>query len=222
MQNENSSRVDPLELVDKYENGFFTAGELLDKLCEFCRQHPAERDELLDHLLEHSIERVRNVAQEIREMILLEESRIKDIDHLRVASPLQPGVALFLYGGYDSAYSESWWLNGRQYYLATFIDFVRCGADKMPAAFVELEEEVDMTEGAGLRHRGRYALLKLRYVANWDETETVQVHIVDSLPADVEAYYASHPFGTEIESHATYRLANKEEMIKNDRLATRT
>lgn len=141
------------------------------------------------------------------------------IDHIRTASPLQPGIALYLYGGYDSAYSKSWWLDGREYYKATFIDFVHCGTEMMPAAFVELENEIDMTEGSGLRHKGRYALLKLRYVADWAETETVKVHIVETLPADVEEYYLSHPFGTEIESHATYKIVSKEETIRNNQPA---
>lgn len=170
---------------------------------------------MLGQLSEHSDESVRGVAEEIREMIHRSEEQIKDIDQIRRTSPLQPGVALFLGGGYDSAYSEPFWLNGREYYKATFIDFVPCGADKMPAAFVELENEIDLTEGSGLRHKGRYALLKLRYVADWAETETVKVHIVEALPADVEAFYSSHLFGTEIESHASYKIANNEETIRN-------
>ena len=206
MQNKNSDKLDPLEPVYGYERGLLTSGEMFDKLYGFCWAHPTERDNFLSHLLEHPNKEVQKVAREIREMIRRTEEQNKDIDHIRRISPLQPGVTLWLYGGYDAAYSASWWLNGRAHYQATFIDFVSCGADKMPAAYVELEEEIDMTEGSGLRHRGRYALLKLFFVADWDETQTVQVHIVDALPADVEAFYSSHPFGTEIESHATYRL----------------
>ncbi len=219
MQNKNSDMPDPLEPVYQYESGEITGFEMYFKLDKFCREYPAERDKLLDQLLEHPFERVRDEAQKIREEIRREEERIKDIDQIRITSPLQPGVALFLYSGYDGAYSKPWWLNDRGYYQATFIDFVSRGADKMPAAFVELEEEIDLTEGSGLRHRGRYALLKLLYVADWDETETVEVHIVEVLPADVEAYYATHPFGTEIESHATYRIVNSEEAMKNSPLA---
>ena len=63
-----------------------------------------------------------------------------------------------------------------------------------------------MVEGSGLQHHGNHALLKLLYVADWDATETVTVHIVSELPRDVAAFYDSHPFGTEIESHATYRV----------------
>ena len=213
MQNESREKLNPLASVEEYEQGRITCGELLNKIANFCWQHPAERDNALDHLSEHPNESVQGVAHDIREMIRQAEEQIKDIDHIRRTSPLQPDVALFLYGGYDSAYSASWWLNGREYYKATFRDFVHRGANKMPAALVELEEEIDLTEGTDLRHRGRYALLKLRYVADWCETETVQVHIIDALPADGEAFYASHPFGTEIESHATYRIVNNEEVI---------
>jgi hypothetical protein len=69
-----------------------------------------------------------------------------------------------------------------------------------------------MTEGVGLQHKGRYALLSLLYVANWTKTETVTVHIVEALPEDVEAFYLSHAFGTEIETHATYTVANDDRM----------
>src|SRR5262249_35390173 len=124
-------------------------------------------------------------------------------------SQLQPGTRLSLGGGYQgcTAYSPPWWLNGRTNYNATFIAFAECGAGKMPVALVELDNEIDMTEGGGLRHKGLYAVLRLLHVANWDETETVTVHVVETLPEDVEAFYSSHPFGTEIETHATYTIA---------------
>jgi hypothetical protein len=213
MQNKENFKPDPFEAVEKYEAGEFTSGELLNEISKFCWNHPAEREQVLDDLSRNPFEAVQSVVQEVRDSIRQDEERIKDIDQLRRTSPLQPGVALILFGGYDSAYSESWWLNGRRHYKATFIDFVHRGADKMPAAFVKLEEEIDLTEASGQLHKGSYALLKLRYVADWRDTETVGVHIVDALPADVEAFYSSHPFGTEIESHATYRIANHEDEI---------
>jgi hypothetical protein len=210
MQNENNNMLVPLKIVDDYECGELSYYEMLNELCKFCWRYPAERDKLFDYLLEYPMEKVNEVALEIQEMIRNSEKQSNDLNQIRKTSPLQPGVVLFLGGGYDAAYSNPWWLNGQTYYRATFKDFVDRGADKMPAAFIELEEEIDLTEGSGLRHWGRFALLKLTFVANWDETETVQVHIVDALPADVEAFYSAHDFGSEIESHATYRIANNE------------
>ncbi len=123
-------------------------------------------------------------------------------------SPLQPGTRLFLSGGYTAAFSPAWWLNGRKNYGATFVGFADRGAGKMPVGLVQLDCEIDLTEGCGLRHKGRFALLTLRHVTNWTETETVTVHVVEVLPEDAAAFYASHPFGTEIETHATYSIAN--------------
>ena len=45
-----------------------------------------------------------------------------------------------------------------------------------------------MTEGSGLQHRGKYALLKLRY-SDWGVSVRVTVHIVDQLPDDVVEFY---------------------------------
>jgi hypothetical protein len=100
-------------------------------------------------------------------------------------------------------------LNGRENYLATFIAFAERRAGKMPVAMVKLDHEIEMTEGSGLRHKGRYALLKLLHVADWASSETITVHLVEALPEDVETFYLSHPFGTEIETHATYDVANE-------------
>src|ERR1044072_693646 len=157
MRKENSGKPDALEYVREYEAGEITRGELSNELSKFCWAYPPERRELIDHLLEHPLESIQNVTREIQEMIRQQEEQVKDIDQIRKTSPLQPGVVLSLNAGYDAAYSAPWWLNGRQNYHATFIDFVGRGIDKMPAAVVELDEEIDLTEGAGLRHRGRFA-----------------------------------------------------------------
>src|SRR5262249_23661282 len=136
------------------------------------------------------------------------EEQIQDIEQVRRTSPLRPGTRLSLSGGYTAAYSRPWWLGGRENYRATFIAFAERGAGKMPVALVELDAEIDLTEGKGQRHRGRFALLSLSSVANWSVAETVTVHVVESLPDDVEAFYPSHPFGTEVETHATYAIMN--------------
>lgn len=85
------------------------------------------------------------------------------------------------------------------------MEFVSRGEGKMPAALVELDEELDLTEDGGQHHKGRFALLKLAYVADWEATETIVVHIVESVPDDVTVFYADGPF--EIEARATYRIA---------------
>src|SRR6266540_2909381 len=194
-------------LIRLWDTRDLTGCELFDKIWEHLWTFPEEKDNVLDALSNHPDESVRGIGPQVRALLHRCEKQIKDIDHIRRTAPLQPGTRLIRGGGYADAYSEPWRLNGRESYMATFIRFVERDAAKMPVAFVELEDEIDLTEGCGLRHRGRYALLKLLYVADWAETGTVTVHVVDALPEDVEAFYSSHPFGTEIETHATYRIA---------------
>ena len=159
-------------------------------------------------LHQHSSERVRLIGRDLQRLLRQREEQIKDVERISRTSPLQPGTRLILSGGYTAAYSPPWWLNGRKNYNATFIAFAERDAGKMPVALVELDSEIDMTEGGGLRHKGRYALLRLLHVANWDKAETVTVHVVETLPEDVEAFYSAHPFGTEIETHASYAIVN--------------
>jgi hypothetical protein len=108
-------------------------------------------------------------------------------------------------------------LNDQKDYKATFLAFVERGAGKMPIAFVELDNTIDMTEGSGLRHKGKYALLSLLHVVNWSKSEIVTVHVLERLPEDIHAFYLSHPFGTEIETHATYIIASDDRMAGNPR-----
>lgn len=152
----------------------------------------------------HSEHWVRELAPEILKIVMRRFNRITDIEVISTGSPLQPGVRLQLAGGYE--YVNPWWLNGKPYYQATFQQFLSSGPNEMPVAFVVLDDEIHMIEGTGLVHLGKYALLKLLYIADWTETETVTVHIVNQCPNDLVQLYDSHPFGTEIESHATYRI----------------
>jgi len=99
-------------------------------------------------------------------------------------------------------------LQGGQGYLGTFVRFARRHDGQIPAALVELDDCVDVTEGQGLRHHGRYAVLRLAYIAAWDETETVMVHIVEKFPEDVALFCDTHPFGTELEARASYRIVS--------------
>lgn len=193
-----------IKLVDDYGQGNVTTGEFVDKLYGFCFKNPQEKDFLFNKLLAYKDESIKSIVQAVKDIFLKAEQQVKNINRIREISPLQPKVTILLYGGYD--HGNHWWLNGRKYYKATFINFFYCGVDKMPVAFVELQEEIDIAEGCGLHHKGRYALLKLHFVANWDETEIVEIHVVESLPDDIEAFYKSHPFGTEIETHASYKV----------------
>jgi hypothetical protein len=183
--------------------------EFDQQVLEYLAEFPEQEIELLDRLAHHSHESVRESVPSIRKTLRKLKEQIKDIEQIRNTSSLRPGARMQLCGGYSQ--SDPWWLNGRKLYKATFIDFADRGAGKMPVAMVELEDEIDMTEARGLRHKGRYALLKLMFVADWVETETVTVHIVEALPKNLAEFYLAHPFGTEIESHATYVLSNKSE-----------
>lgn len=202
-----TTEVELNRLIRLWQRGEITQCEWFERVWEHLWKRPEHKGAVLDALSKHADENVRGVVPMVQDLLHRCESRIKDIGHIRRTSPLQPGTRLILSGGYNAGISGPWWLNGRKSYKATFIRFAEQGAGRMPVALVELEEEIALTEGGGLRHKGRYALLKLMYVAAWAETETVTVHVVEVLPEDVEAFYSSHPFGTEIESHATYKRA---------------
>lgn len=211
------SRSSVSELLCLYEDGAVSSLEVLSAVWEHCHDEPAVTLEVARTLHQHSSEDVRWIGRELERSLREREEQIKDVELIRRTSPLQPGTRLILSSGSTAAYCPPWWLNGRKNYNATFLAFAERGAGKMPVALVELENEIDMTEGGGLRHKGRYALLRLLHVANWAKAETVTVHVVESLPEDVEAFYWSHPFGTEIETHATYAIANDDRAAGNPR-----
>lgn len=190
------------EILALYEGGAISGSEVLNGVWAQCHDRPPVAAEVAQALHDHPSEDARWTGGQLRRLLQQREEQIKR------DSPLQPGTPLILSGGYTAAYSHPWWLNGRECYKATFITFAGRGTGKMPVALVELDGEIDLTESSGLRHKGRYALLRLLYVANWVETGTITVHVIDALPKDVEAFCSTHPFGTEIETHATYAIAN--------------
>jgi hypothetical protein len=200
------SRSSVSELLSLYEGGAVTSLEVLDAVYEHCYDKPAVAAEIARALHERSSERVRWLGHELQCLVRQREDQIKNVEQIRRTSPLQPGTRLILSGGYWAGNCSPWWLSGRENYKATFIAFAEREAGKMPVAYLELDNEIDLTEGGGLRHKGRYALLRLLQVANWTESETVTVHVVEVLPDNVEAFYLSHPFGTEVETHATYAI----------------
>lgn len=216
--------MDPLTELDRlirlHVDGNISGCELEGKVLQYLWKLPEQKDAVLKSLSNHADKSVRRVAGCVADLLRKCEEQIKDIDQIRRTSPLHPGTRLTLAGGYTGVvqcqadgkwYRAPWWLNGRQCYQGTFLAFAERGAGIVPAALVALDDEIDLTEGGGLRHKGRYALLTLLYVANWTEKGTVTVHVVEALPGDVEAFYSSHPFGTEIETHATYTLVNSDQ-----------
>jgi hypothetical protein len=202
------------ELLVLHERGAVTALEIEEALWAHCHDKPVLALEITKALQQHPSEVAHSIGHGLERSLRRRQEQLKDVDLIRGTSPLQPGARLILSGGYTAAFSQPWWLNGGESYKATFVGFAERGYDKMPAAMVKLDCEIDMTEESGLRHRGQNALLSLLHVANWVRTEIVTVHVVESLPEDVEAFYSTHPFGTEIETHARYAIA------QDDRVAT--
>jgi hypothetical protein len=192
------------ELIALYDAGHITRLEVFDNVWQHCAADANMLETIVERMAKHHEQWVRETAADIQSSITRRENRVTDISEIMKSSPLQPGIRIRLDGGYEP--HDPWWLNGNEYYSATFVRFASRGADEMPVAFVEFDQEIRMIEGSGLQHHGRYALLKLLHVASWDATETVTVHVVEQFPDDVAAYYESRPFGSEIESHATYRL----------------
>ena len=202
----------PDGFINLHNGGHITRLEVMDNVWQHCSGDGALAT-VVQRMATHAEEWVRDIAADILTAIERRANRVTDLNEIAITSPLQPGARIRLDGGYESY--NPWWLNGKECYLATFARFVPRGPNEMPVAFVELDDEINMVEGCGLQHRGKHALLRLLFVADWNATETVTVHIVDHLPDDVVAFYESHPFGTELESHATYRMgtANGTEQI---------
>lgn len=198
-----SDRLD--SLITLYNDGRITSLELMDNILHNCASDDEALAVLAQRMATHKEESVRHVATDIQDIIERRANRVMAITEIEKTSPLHPGVKLRLDGGYES--NNPWWLNGNDSYRATFVRFASRRANEMPVALVELEQEINMVEGSGLQHHGKYALLKLKYVADWGATETVTVHLVECFPHDVVAFYQCHPLGSEIESHATYRIA---------------
>ena len=205
-----SEDVEVSRWITALVGGQISGMEFLNLTWGYLSRRPDRQDAVLRTLAGHGEENVRNWVPLLREQLRRQQEPLPCVEELRRTSPLRPGTTLSLSGGYDAAFSHPAWLCGREDYKATFIDFAERGAGKMPSALVELTAVIDVTEGSGLRHSGRFAVLKLLYAgACWGDTETVTVHVVEAPPPDHESFYASHPFGTEIESHATYRIVKK-------------
>jgi len=198
----------PYGLIDLCNDGHITREEVYSEIWQYCPDNDI-RVIVARRMMGHSDQWVRIIGTSILEMLEYIENLVTDIKVIEKTSPLQPGVRLRLDGGYNGSYS--WWLDGKKCYLATFIRFVERASGEMPAAFVELDDEIDMTEGSGRRHHGKYALIRLRLYAEWKETETIVVHIVEQLPDDIVEFYKTLPKYSEFETHATYRIETQDD-----------
>jgi hypothetical protein len=202
------------QLIRALDRGFITSTEFVSHAQRLAGGSAADAAELLDRLgslSSHSNEWVRSGAadaiQGVQEAARRRAEQIKDIEVVRRTSPLQPGTRVALGGGYSAAFGPPSWLGGRDQYTATFLGFAQYRPDIMPVAHVEFDDEVALP-----RVRGRYGLLRLLYVANWAATETVVVHILESLPEDIGPFCGMppDPLPSEVETHATYRVITED------------
>jgi len=190
----------PDGFINLHNEGRITRLEVMDNICKHCVDNDALAT-VVQRMRTHPEDWVRKIGIDIYEMIVRRANRVTDIAQIANTSPLQPGCRIRLNGSYDLT---QWWLNGNDYYDATFVRFAERKHGEMPVAIIEFDNEIDMTESCGQIHRGKFGVMKLHFVADWDSSETVCVHIIASAPNNLDEFYDSHPFGTEIESHATY------------------
>jgi hypothetical protein len=138
-------------LRDK-ERNYFTSTEFNARLIDQLWQLPSPtRQGVLEELSAHADEDVRQAALDFQ-AFARHEALSKDLEYVRKSSPLRPGTRLALFAGYDY-YAENgkpWWLNGREFYRATFLGFEARDEGKIPAGLVEFDEPVDLPG-----HQGR-------------------------------------------------------------------
>jgi hypothetical protein len=108
---------------------------------------------------------------------------------------LEIGDRIQIGGGYDM---EPQWLHGNKHYTGTVRAFIP-GQNELPAAVIELDDEVVFEKVAGL-----YLVLELRYMGvEWREKETVHVELCDFMPE--EKSWQDRRQGKWVESHASYQ-----------------
>ncbi len=167
--------------------------------------------EVLEALEAHPSAEVRESAPHFTNMLRNMHLSL-DLPAIQQTSPLQQGVRMRLFGGYSWHADQGCppWLQGREYWVARFAEFVPVGAGKIPAAFVQLEEEIDAGQGPR-----RCALLRSgpsNLSPAWMESEgTAVVHLVEKLPVNMRAFYADDPWPhpKALETHASYRVVGE-------------
>lgn len=203
------------QLVKHQERGVIASNEFVDKFVTVITQFPQCKVDALILICDHPSEAVQGTLASVVDLLRRceESEKSKDLNHVILTSPLQPGIRITLSGGYTAAYEPPAWLGGREHVGATFVRFAQGKAGSTPVAFVAIEEPIAVAEESG-----RFALLKLLSGGSWGESETVVVHLVDGLPSDVDAFYKADPFPypNAVETHATYRVAEAEEDSTSD------
>jgi hypothetical protein len=180
-------------LIRAWEENYFTSLEFQDRVLGQLRELPAA-------------EVVRNVAVEFRSL-QRHEALSKDIDYVRRISPLRPGIRLELFGGYDYYATEGKpaWLNGRECYRATFLDFASYGENTIPVALVEFDEVIEV-----FGQKGRYGVLFGTFGFDsvvWGQTDdVVAVYVCEALPEDLTLIRFFRASDSVIETHATCRI----------------
>ncbi|MEM7601452.1 MAG: hypothetical protein AAF357_08560 [Verrucomicrobiota bacterium] len=194
--------------ISDYEAGLRTGGELENALYSACHYGSSESAATLEELAAHENKAVREAAVSVRESLSKIAELETDLDAVRRAAPLRQGVRTRLSGGYSHTNLQPW-LDGRECLEGTFRDFCFVGDKTLPAAIIDLDKPVDVTENSGLRHYGQIALVRVLYAGEpWIDRSTVMIHVVDELPTDTALFFASHILGNELESHATIEIAS--------------
>jgi len=194
--------------ISDYEVGLGTNGELENAIYSACHDGSSESAATLEKLALHENNAVREAVAFVRESLTKIAALETDLDAVRRTAPLRPGVRTRLSGGYSHTNLQPW-LNGRKYLEGTFRDFCFVGDRTLPAAIINLDERVDITEDSGLHHDGQIALVRVLYAGEpWMGRSTVMIHVVDELPTDTASFFASHTLGNELESHATIEIAS--------------
>jgi hypothetical protein len=179
-----------------FESHIITWNELQSRVWDCVFKFPKLKDEIFNKVLNHPNEDVQRCGQLLHEQFQRSANRVTDIEQIRRTSPLQPGTRVEVGGGYTSLYSSPVWLDGREFRAGTFVDFLPAGPGKMPVALLELDEEYKSE-----KHNGRYLVLRLYFVADWTEGETVEVFVVAEPLVDAAALLEADD---SVETHATY------------------
>jgi hypothetical protein len=195
-------------LIQAMERNLITSGEFFGKIWTRLSNLPsAEKKVLLEELLAHPDEDVRDAAKECGLMMHHGELS-KNLDYIQQNSPLRRGVSMELFGGYDyySSGGKPLWLNGRDCYNATFLGFASFGENTIPVALVKLDDFVELPP-----HKGSFAILRATYASDsfaWGKPEgtPVEVHVMEALPEDLTSIRSRLTSAFATETHATYRI----------------